>query len=248
MTTNTPANIHHSTDPKKYISDYWRERADDFAKLRREELSSNKYLLWQQEISAHLPIGKSLRILDIGCGAGFFSILLAQMGHTVTGIDITPAMIADAKILSQSCHCSISFEVMDAEQLTFAAASFDVVIARNVTWNLPDPQLAYSEWLRVLRPCGLLMNYDAEYARDHHRPLPARNAHASVSSELLERCHNIYHMLDISVCDRPAWDEAALLKAGARSVSVDRSVGSRIYPQEDDFYIPAPMFGIFATK
>lgn len=248
MTTNTPANIHHSNDPKKYISDYWRDRANNFAKLRQEELSSEKHQLWQQEISAHLPSGKSLNILDIGCGAGFFSILLAQMGHTVTGIDITPAMIADAQKLGQAYQCSISFEVMDAEHLTFADASFDVVIARNVTWNLPNPQLAYSEWLRVLRPCGLLMNYDAEYARDHHRPLPVRNAHASVSDELLERCHNIYHMLDISVCDRPAWDEAALLKAGARSVSIDKSVGSRIYPHEDDFYIPAPMFGIFATK
>ena len=248
MTTNTPANIHHSTDPKKYISDYWRDRADSFAKLREEELSSEKYRLWQQEISTHLPSGKSLRILDIGCGAGFFSILLAQMGHTVRGIDITPAMITDAKKLGEAYKCSISFEVMDAEQLTFADASFDVVIARNVTWNLPNPQLAYSEWLRVLRPCGLLMNYDAEYARDHHRPLPVRNAHAGVSDELLERCHNIYHMLDISVCDRPAWDETALLNAGARSVSIDKSVSSRIYPHEDDFYIPAPMFGIFATK
>lgn len=36
-------------------------------------------------------------------------------------------------------------------------------------WNLPHPETAYAEWLRVLAPKGILLNYDAEYAKDHHR-------------------------------------------------------------------------------
>lgn len=248
MSNNTPENLHHEANAKAYITDYWRERATGFTKLRQQELHSEKYQLWQQEIARHLPKGKALNILDVGCGAGFFSVLLAKAGHKVTGIDLTPAMIEQAQLLTAEQGCSANFLVMDAEKLTLADNSFDAVIARNVTWNLPHPDAAYAEWLRVLHKDGLLLNYDAEYARDHHRQLPEHNAHASVSAELLERCHHIYHMLDVSLYERPAWDEALLKHLGAHTVSIDKTVGSRIYAAEDDFYSPAPMFGVFATK
>lgn len=248
MSNNTPENLHHEANAKAYITDYWRERATGFTKLRQQELLSEKYQLWQQEIARHLLEGQRLHILDVGCGAGFFSVLLAKAGHRVTGIDLTPAMIEQAQLLTAEQGCKADFFVMDAEKLSFADNSFDAVIARNVTWNLPHPDAAYAEWLRVLRQGGLLLNYDAEYARDHHRQLPAHNAHATVTADLLERCHHIYHMLEVSLYDRPAWDEALLKKLGAHTVSIDKAVGSRIYPHEDDFYIPAPMFGVFATK
>ncbi len=41
--------------------------------------------------------------------------------------------------------------------------SFDVIVTRNVTWNLPRPDLAYKEWLRVLKPGGVLYNFDADW-------------------------------------------------------------------------------------
>lgn len=248
MSTNTKENLHHDAEAKAFIKDYWQERAAGFMQLRQQELISTKYKLWQQEIATHLPQSKSLKILDIGCGAGFFSILLAKAGYDVTGVDLTPAMIEEAKLLTKNQHCQAKFLVMDAENLAFADETFDAVVARNVTWNLPHPDIAYKEWLRILKPGGLLLNYDAEYARDHHRQLPLHNAHANVSSELLERCHHIYHMLDVSLYDRPAWDETLLRHLGAAGVSVDKTVGERIYAAEDDFYSPAPMFGIFATK
>lgn len=248
MSNNTKENLHHEANPKTYIEEYWRDRATGFMKLRQQELASEKYQLWQKEISHRLPQGQTLKILDVGCGTGFFTILLAQAGHIVTGIDLTPAMINEAKQLAALQKCTASFIVMDAEKLSFPEGTFDVVIARNVTWNLPHPEAAYKEWLRVLRTGGLLLNYDAEYARDHHRQLPLHNAHATVSDELLERCHHIYHMLDVSLYTRPAWDEIILKQLGASEVSVDTTVGSRIYAAEDDFYIPAPMFGVFAKK
>lgn len=241
-------NIYYQDDAKSYIKEYWQERATGFQQLRRRELVSEKYQLWQKEIFCHLPMKTKFKILDVGCGAGFFSILLAKAGYEVTGIDITPAMIREAKILAFEEKSDISFAVMDAEKLSFDKESFDVVIARNVTWNLTNPVEAYREWLRVLKPGGLLLNYDAEYARDHHCRFSSQNAHSGVSDELLERCHNIYHMLEVSLYERPEWDMRLLKDIGVQAVTVDREISSRIYNAEDDFYISAPMFGIFAKK
>ena len=59
-----------------------------------------------EEIDKYLPEKEHLRILDVGCGAGFFSILLAKRGHQVTGIDLTPDMILHARenTLMQECE------------------------------------------------------------------------------------------------------------------------------------------------
>ena len=161
--------VHSENNAKEYIRDYWQERADDFAELRRKELKSPKHRLWEEEIKEKLKGRPKGRVLDVGCGGGFFSILLAQAGYDVTGIDLTPAMIEKATLLAKESGAEAAFAVMDAEALDFPEGSFDVVIARNVTWNLPHPARAYEEWLRVLKKGGVLLNYDAEYARDHHK-------------------------------------------------------------------------------
>ena len=55
-------------------------------------------------------------------------------------------------------------------------------------------------------------------------------------------------MLEISSYTRPQWDKELLTKMGASSVSIDPTVGSRIYSEEDEFYIPVPMFLVKAIK
>ena len=89
MTQISEKSIIHRQNAKEFIEDYWTKRAPGFKSLRREELQSEKMRQWQEEICRHLPTGKPLKILDIGCGAGFFSILLAAKGYDVTGIDLT---------------------------------------------------------------------------------------------------------------------------------------------------------------
>ncbi len=241
--------IHPKEDDKTFITSYWTERAEDFRKLREKELQSPKLLLWRDELVKHLKEKNSLRILDIGCGAGFFSIILSQLGHIVTGIDITPNMIEESKLLAQSVGSTAQFAVMDAENLDFDDNTFDIIVARNVTWNLPHPDKAYAEWLRVIRLDGLILNYDAEHARNHHDlPQSVHHAHEHVSNELKERCHTIYHMLEISSFTRPQWDKELLTKLGASSVTIDSTVGPRIYSEEDEFYIPVPMFLVKVIK
>ena len=58
----------------------------------------------------------------------------------------------------------------------------------------------------------------------------------------------MYHMLEISSFTRPQWDRELLTKLGASSVTIDSTVGSRIYNEEDEFYIPVPMFLVKVIK
>ena len=240
MTQISEKSIIHRQDAKEFIEDYWTKRAPGFKSLRREELQSEKMRQWQEEICRHLPTEKPLKILDIGCGAGFFSILLAAKGYDVTGIDLTESMIEEAVSLAAEEKSNARFQVMDAEKLAFPDETFDVVVSRNVTW----------EWLRVLKTGGLLLNYDAEHGKYHHGDFEkeAVYAHKDITKEMVEQCHQIYHMLDISIFDRPRWDLDILRKLGVSACSADTTVGRRLYPKKDKFYDPAPLFGIVAVK
>ena len=65
-----------------------------------------------KEIEKQIPAGRRLKILDVGCGAGFFSILLAKEGHEVFGIDLTPEMIENAIQLAEEENADCCFQVL----------------------------------------------------------------------------------------------------------------------------------------
>ena len=67
---------------------------------------------------------------------------MAHLGHQVTGIDLTPAMLEEASTMAASLELDIDFRQMDAQQLEFENETFDVVLSRNLTWTLPEPETA----------------------------------------------------------------------------------------------------------
>ena len=91
---------YRSDDRKKQIAGYWTRRSEDFLAQRREELHSPLAGRFLDILRRNLTAGRKLKILDVGCGTGFFSILLAREGHEVTGIDLTSGMIRGAEILA----------------------------------------------------------------------------------------------------------------------------------------------------
>ncbi len=244
-------------DIKDKVVDYWTVRAEGFLKQRQHELDSPKARKWLLEINNKLKMVSSagkegLKILDIGCGAGFFTVLLGKEGHSVTGIDLTPEMIEKAGELMEErgpYRGTVTAMCMDAEKPDFEDESFDVIITRNLTWTLPHPIDAYSEWFRVLKPGGILLNFDAEYAKgEHHLGCHENCAHIGLDDEMNEKCHRIYHMLTISTLERPRWDMDVLKGIGFRYVDPDCSFGDRMFDCKDEFYIPDRMFMITAVK
>ena len=85
----------------KNIEKYWTNRAEGYSQVNLEELAGEKWPVWLSVIEEHMPKveRKEIRILDIGTGPGFFSIILSRAGYQVTAIDYTEEMLTAAKNL-----------------------------------------------------------------------------------------------------------------------------------------------------
>ena len=235
------------------VRHYWTLRSHDFGTVRKNELDNDMGQRWLCELEKLLPDGKNLRILDVGTGTGFFAILLSQAGQRVEGIDLTPAMLSEAQEVAAQRGLSIVFREMDAQALDYPDESFDVVLSRNLTWTLPEPEKAYREWFRVLKPGGMLLNFDADYAanvRSHSmqncKVAPdSPYGHIGMTDALQQENDEITLTMDIGQL-RPAWDLRVLRRIGFSDCRSDATVGQRILGALDLTH--APMFGIWARK
>ena len=99
----------------------------------------------------------------------------------------------------------------------------------------------------LLKPGGILLNFDADYCReDAGKPLPENHAHKQIGADLMQEYEHIKDELRPSQQLRPNWDVALLKAAGFRDIRVDTTVWQRIYHNVDEFYNPTPIFLIAA--
>lgn len=94
------------------------------------------------------------RVLDVGCGTGVVAITAARRGARVSGLDLSPVLLADARQNAELIGAQIDFTEGDAEALPYADASFDVVLSQFGHMFAPRPEVAVAEMLRVLQPGG----------------------------------------------------------------------------------------------
>lgn len=167
---------------------------------------------WRELLLTHLPPAPA-RVADLGCGTGTLSVLLAEEGYDVTGVDLSPAMVGRARVKAAQSRPSISFTVGDASAPPLPASSFDVVLSRHVLWALPDPQSALRRWIELLAPEGRLLLVEGRW-------FTGGGLTASETARLLDRAGRGYavrHLPDAVYWGKEIEDERYLV------VSADRT-------------------------
>ena len=262
------------------IESYWSTRTEGYSEVNEKELKGMQKKAWlevleggfcgkvsmEKECNEENPDKKeSLKILDIGTGPGFFSMILAEAGYHVTAVDYTPGMLEKAaenaaKFIGKKKE-NIEFIRMDAQALEFEDESFDVIVSRNLTWNLPHPEMAYKEWLRVLKKGGRLLNFDANwygYLYDDKKREAYENDRRNVEKGSLDdhylctdidRMEKIALQVPLSETRRPGWDVKVLKELGASQIQVNEDIWQQVWSEEEKLnYGSTPMFMIEVKK
>lgn len=111
---------------------------------------------WTEFLKVWLPpVGST--VLDIGCGTGSLSAVIASLDYRVTGIDLSPAMISLARDKAASAGLQVEFHIMDAVNPLFPGHSFDGIVCRHLLWSLPNPEQVLKNWSSLLRQGGRLI-------------------------------------------------------------------------------------------
>jgi SAM-dependent methyltransferase len=138
------------------VSDLWDAQAASFDDEPDHGLRNPQTrAAWLALLTEHLPPTPA-RVADLGCGTGSLSILLADAGYAVDGVDYSPAMV-ERVVAKADGRTDVTFRVADAATPPLEPASYDAVLCRHVLWALPDPGAALAAWLDLLKPAGRLL-------------------------------------------------------------------------------------------
>ncbi len=214
-------------DPIDRIREYWNLDAAGYDGSPSHSMSDPvEAAAWRTTMEQLLPPSPA-RVLDVGAGTGALSLLAAELGHEVTALDLSPAMLA--RVSEKAQARGLDIRTVNAAATDPPAGPFDAVIERHVVWTLPDPATALAAWRRVAADGGRLVLFegvwnpsgaaarvrevlrridDAVHRRkpDHHAPYPPE----IVESLPLGRLSSLDPMLE------------AVRAAGWRSVRAER--------------------------
>lgn len=140
----------------KEVAAFWESNAETWTRHVRMGYDIYRNEMNTPEFLAMLPPVAGLAGLDIGCGEGYNTRKLAQLGAKMTGIDVAPTFIRCAQAMEDGEAPGIRYMVADATRLPFSEGEFDFATAFMSLMDVPDTALALREAARVLRPGGFL--------------------------------------------------------------------------------------------
>jgi SAM-dependent methyltransferase len=116
---------------------------------------------WNAALGRLLPSPPS-RVLDAGAGTGFLSLACGRLGHQVTALDLSSAMLA--RLRAAAAAEGLAVEAVEAEAQSPPPGPFDAVVERHLLWTLPDPGAALAAW-RAVAPGGRLVLFEGLWGR-----------------------------------------------------------------------------------
>lgn len=134
----------------------WQKNADFWIKIIRENLDPFRLVVTNKAI-LELIKQKKLKILDAGCGEGYFCRLLAQQGHQVYGIDACQKLIKAAQSLEKEKPLGIKYFLGDFRKTNFPKNFFDLIITHQTIHEIKNPEKAFKEFFRILKKQGRLI-------------------------------------------------------------------------------------------
>jgi ubiquinone/menaquinone biosynthesis C-methylase UbiE len=154
-----PAGLRTTMDfdaQNQLIVDQFTRQAEPFARLPAHSSEASIRL-----ISEAAEVGASDTVLDVACGPGLLACGFAATAREVTGIDLTPAMIEQARQLQQARGLTnLSWQVGDVSSLPFPDATFSLTFTRYSFHHLLDPRGVFAEMVRVTKPGGRVVVVD----------------------------------------------------------------------------------------
>jgi SAM-dependent methyltransferase len=124
--------------------------AGDFGQIAKYYTSDAK------DFIKRLDLKPGMRVLDVACGTGNTALPAARTGAVVTGVDIAPNLVEQARENATREGVNAQFDEGDAEALPYDDASFDVVVTMFGAMFAPRPELVAAELKRVCRPGGVI--------------------------------------------------------------------------------------------
>ena len=109
---------------------YWDERSRGYSLATRMSLNNREDDV-RRIIRECIPDNRRLRVLDVGTGAGYAAIIMAQMGHDVVAVDYSEEMLEKARSNARQFRVDIMFMEADVENLDLDPFSFDVIVAKD---------------------------------------------------------------------------------------------------------------------
>ena len=185
---------------KSDIADYWDNNSAQYDHEFGGGIScQDEKHIYNAIIKKNLRQNPGAKVLDVGCGTGVLSIILANLGYKVTGIDISNKMLDRAIDKNKRLGLDILFSNGDAEAPPFEGTHFDAIFSRHLIWTLTDPEKAVANFVRLLKPGGVLLTIDGIWIHKGFGPRVRRflaNILVSLKTKRIHRGWTNYYAAD----------------------------------------------------
>ena len=199
-------------------------------------------LEWRGLLERCLGDCQKNKILDVGCGTGFISLLLAQIGCDVIAIDNNVAMLKDTELVD------------------FPDNTFNAVVSRHAFWLFNNPKKVYAQWYRILKSGGCMLNLDANWLFPFWGEEQAKlfQSDENILTKRYGKFQDYYHdtdMMDelkklpLSYIKRPEWDLETCRETGFKNIETETLLQEKYWnPFMARRYRTMPTFIIKAQK